>query len=406
MGSRRLPRQEALAAACLATALLIAACVGGKDGGDASPVPASATPTETATPSPTVAATPTPDTLGPRPRDVDAALGAYQRYLDTGAAACGADLKSRWSAPACYTGDVDGDGKPDTAVIVPIGGPAASSQQPAAVLVRRSGESRAFAFPTSGEADVSPAGVAVFAVRDRTGDSRAEVSYLATTCGASNCVSRVEVQSWDGTAWRDVGPGIGFDNPDRISFDATVLLVHSGVLGSAGAGPTRGSLAEFRMKGGRYTLASTIPDKPVFLVHSIADADAKFDAADFKGAISAYDAAIADTKLIDWQKESGRGDGRQRLTGYALFRIAIATAAIAGETRAAFDRASVDGKEPLFVNATEAFRRGFQEQGSVHAGCIEATRYLTLPGVPELLKALFDYGFANPRKTPQEICPL
>ena len=408
MGSRRLPRTETVAAACLAGVLVLVGC-GGGSGKPASTSPTAAASATAETPSPTAPATPTPDVLGPRPKDVDAALGAYQRYLDAGGAPCGDALKARWSPASCATGDLDGDSKPDTAVLVPIESPAARNAQPAAVLVRRSGDTRAFAFPTTGEADASPTALTIFAARDRSGDARAELSYLTTICGASNCVSRVEIQSWDGTAWRDIGPGVGFDNPDRIAFESTTLSVHSGVLGSVGAGPTRGVTAEYRLKDGRYALSSSTPDKPLFLVHAIADADARFDAGDFTAAIAGYEAAIANKALADWQKDQNRGDGRARLTGYALFRIAVAKAAggaTAAEARAAFDRASVEGKEPLFVNTMEAFRRGFQEQGGAHQGCVEATRYLSLAGVPELLKEIFDYGFANPRKAPQDICPL
>ena len=47
-----------------------------------------------------------------------------------------------------------------------------------------------------------------------------------------------------------------------------------------------------------------------------------------------------------------------------------------------------------------------QERDGVHGGCVEATRYLADPIARDILKAIFDYGFANPPPSYLDICPL
>ncbi|MBI2765861.1 MAG: hypothetical protein HYX53_08120 [Chloroflexi bacterium] len=369
----------------------------------------------TATPPPATATQPsptaTPDPLGPRPKDGDEARRVLSSYLATVSEACPDQLRKSWQA-MCVEGDFDGDGRKDTGYLVPLDSPAGRSAAPAAVLVRRAATSALERFPRIGGADAGDLGRSLFAADERTGDQQDELSYLATTCGASGCTSRVEVQSWDGTAWRDVGPGdAGVDNIDRATIVGkgvdTRITLHGGLLGSAGAGPTRAVTTTYGWDVSRYRAISTVPDKPVYLFHGIQDADRRFAALDFVGAATAYRAAIADPTLADWQQEMGKGNGRRRLTAYALFRIAVATAASGADPGPAIDAAITGAQEPVFVNATVAFRKGFQERDGVHGGCIEATLYLTGPGIAEYLREVFDYGYANlPQKTARDLCPL
>jgi hypothetical protein len=157
---------------------------------------------------------------------------------------------------------------------------------------------------------------------------------------------------------------------------------------------------------GVYQLQSATPDPPQFLFHAILDADTLFDGGDFRGAIAAYAAALEDPDLEDWKEVAGQEPGRPALTGYALFRIAVATAAAGDDPTAAIDAVITGSPEPLFAEAILAFRRGYQEGDSVTRGCLEATHYFSLPASEAILGLRFDYGYGNPRKGPQDICPL
>ena len=251
---------------------------------------------------------------------------------------------------------------------------------------------------------------------DRDGDGHDEVVFLATGCTANSCSSQAHVEAWDGTAWRDIGPAMGSTaNLTEASFTgsggASVLIEHGGLVTGPGAGPSRAVTRVYKYSDSRYRLTSETYDPATYLIQAIQDADALFDAGNFAGAISAYNAAIKNTTLLDWQKENNKGDGRASLDSYALLRIAIATAASGDDPGPAVDAVITDGEEPLFVNAAETFRQGFRDKGTLHAGCVAVTNYLSITTAdsdnPARLRAIFDYGYANlPIKTFQDVCPL
>ncbi|MFN8508212.1 MAG: hypothetical protein U0547_11685 [Dehalococcoidia bacterium] len=407
MGSRRLPRAEAVTGITLAACWLLAACSGG---GENTPTTPAATATAiVAQPTATLPA-PTPDALATLPLSAEDAIRTLSAYLP-GKTTCPPELAARWQA-VCLAGNLDGDGSPDLVVAVPIPDvPPGQARSPGVIVVRRGSGAPLVAFPALGGIDLGPIGRPLFTVADRTGDGRDDVSYLATMCGAHTCTSRLEIQAWDGTAWHDVGPGDGgIATLDRAALTGTgtasEFVVHGGTIQSVGAGPTRASTTTYRWDGMHFAAATVTPDPAVYLVHAIADADALFAKGRYQEAAAAYVAAAKRDDLADWWKETGRGDGRAGLRGYALFRAAIATAATGADATSAFDTAITASTEQAFITATEAFRKGFKEGGSVHAGCAEATRYLSSPGVPAYLRALFDYGYGNPQPTPGELCPL
>ena len=411
MGGRRLPFQEAVRFGALALAglLLCAACRG-----DA-PAPVDAAPTRDGVPTATATvappATPTPDLLGPPPADSEAATRALARFLPTaGDEFCPAALRERWKV-RCAIGDLDGDGKPDRAILVPLAARAGPFAEPAIIVLKRAAAAGFELFPDRDEADPSPFGEAVFSIADRTGDGRPELGFLSRQCSQRSCSSFIHLQSWDGTAWREVGPGEPVENLDKLAVEGagakTVFIAHGGALKGPGAGPPRAATVTFSLDGVRYRESRRVADPPAYLFHALPDADDLFEAGKFGDAAKAYRAAVDDKALKDWRPEDGKPPGRPSLEAYALFRIAVATAAAGDDTVAALDAAITGSKEQVFVSAAEAFRRGLQERGGPPAGCREVTAYLGSPGVPERIREIFDYGYGNfPIKTYRDICPL
>src|SRR5512139_680229 len=128
MGSRRLPRQAAIAALlALCAAGVAAACGNGK----ATPTP-TGTSTSPATATATASATATPDPVGfAPPTTVEDASKRLATLMATWASPCAgaAALGRAWGA-TCASGDLDGDGKADTALLVPLGGVGARTPHP------------------------------------------------------------------------------------------------------------------------------------------------------------------------------------------------------------------------------------------------------------------------------------
>jgi hypothetical protein len=392
----------------LGALVLSGACHSAGSGDD----PPTAAPSPTSAPSPTA----TPDPLGPPPADAAAAVAGLTGFFASqpGAGGCADRLKSAWGV-FCLEGDVDGDGKADAAYLVPIHPAASAAAAPAVVVLRRARGGPFERFPAEGDADASALGLLAFSIADRNGDLTAEISYLRNSCTATACSGLVQIQSWDGTAWRDIGPGDdGVVAVSGIEFTGkaadTKIAVRGGKMTAPGAGPTRPVSTTYQLNAGRYRVAARSPAVPEYLYHAVLDADALFDLARFDDAVAAYRAALANPALKDWRTETGKGDGRAELGGYALLRIAIATAAANGDPTAALDAAIQASREPLWVGAAEEFRRGFQDRSGVHSGCVAVTNYLTkvTPTADNAayVKAMFEYGFANPGKTYRDICPL
>lgn len=393
----------------LAVAALFAAGAACTDRGN--PEGPAQSPTAAATAPVSPAATSTPEAFAARATTGRDAATMLERALGLESSdACPPALVTGWEA-VCGEGDIDGDGTVDEAYLVALAGGEARAPNPGAALVRHGGTGRVELLPVDGEADHSQRGQAFFAVADRTGDQRPEVAFLTVQCGANDCLTTVRLIGWDSTAWRDVGAGEPIDNLDFAAFEGTGaasrLTTHGGTLNSVGAGPTRATRKVYTFRQGRYAEEMAIPDPAVYLIHAIIDADALFAAGKFLEAAAAYRGAVDDATLRDWKAEMGAAPGRPGLSGYALLRIAVAMAARGDDANQALDAVIRDSKDPLFVSAAEAFRKGLQESmGGVHQACVAVTAYLATPGVPEYVRDLFDYGFGNLRKTYTGICPL
>jgi hypothetical protein len=427
MGGRRLPFAEALRLAALtalgaAAALAGGACLfgGGDDGKDDEPTMAAAQDTATATPSPTPS--PTPDFLATPPASQVDARAWLQKALGPTAfdPPCPERLKA--AGIACAQGDANGDGATDLAYLVPVKLPESQLPYPAAVFVR-DGKSQKFnEFALDLTADASILGVGFFGFADRTGDGDDDLSYLQNTCGSSGCRTVAVVQSWDGTAWRDAGPGDGgVNNVDAVRWEGTgaasELTVHGGKLPASAptdAGPTRASTTTYTFHSSRYLVDEVEPDAPEYLYHAFLDAEREFKT-NRAASRSAYEAIIADKDLKDWKAKPGDVDRRPALKGFAMFRLVLIEAAAQADSAivtAALDRVILESAEPLFVNVAQEFRRGYNEQGGVIGGCGSVNVYLSRPvagtDTPGYVKSLLSYGYANPSGDSwlTEICPF
>lgn len=407
-----------LAALVLLLVFAAVACRGGSAAEDPT-----ATPEPSATqaaPSATPTASPTPDPLERPPATQPEALAWAQRAIEgVPAGTCPAAVAK--VGGVCAAGEATGDLAPDVAILLPVKAATATATAPfpAMVFVWSSQSAKLAPFAEDLTADASPLGSGFFQLADRTGDGRAELSWVQTVCGATGCTSRAVVLTWDGTAWRDIGPGDSVANIDQIAWGGegarSIIAIHGGKLPAsapAESGPTRASTTEYKLMSGRYAVSSVEKDPPEYLYQAVQDADDAFDN-DMASSQPAYTAVVEDTTLKDWKLKPTDADRRQSLVGYALFRLALIDAALGRDPTQALDRVIRDSKEPLFVYLAEAFRNGFQVRGGVVGGCAEANLYLRTPqgsGADPggYVAQLFNYGYANPAgsKWIAKLCPF
>lgn len=428
MGGGRLPREETLrrrAALALAAGLLflLPGCFWG---GDDSPPD---TPTVVALDTPTVpppTPSPTPDVLATPPTSLINARGWLQLALGPNGFNPPCPERLRKAGVACAEGDVDGDALPELAYLVPVRVPGSPLPFPSAVFVRNGRSQKLDEFSSDLTADSSLIGIAFFGLSDRTGDGKADLTYLENQCGATGCKTVAVVQAWDGTAWRDAGPAdTGIINVDSVTWEGaggtSVLRVHGGKLPASAppeAGPSRASTTTFRLSAGRYTADTVEYDPPEYLYQAFLDADAIFEK-DKAASIAAFEALVDRDDLKDWKSRPDQKDRRSSLEGFALFRIVLAQAVMQADTAtvtAAIDRvillSAQPGFEPLFVNVAMEFRRGYNGDDGLIGGCGAVNLYLSRPAAGSDTRAyveqLFNYGYANPPGSSwlSRICPF
>ncbi len=410
--------RRALLAVVFATLAVGPACRGGSAAEEstatAQPSATAAAPSATAT----ATASPTPDPLARVPQTQPEALAWVQSALNAAEAGKCPDAVVK-AGGACSTGDATGDGIPEVAILLPVKPGSATAPHPSAVFIRASQTEKVVPFAEDLTADASALGLGFFALADRTGDGRPDLSYVQNICGATGCNSRAVVLAWDGTAWRDIGPGDSVANIDEVTWTgaggSSVLSIHGGKLPPAAppeSGPTRASTTRYAFTGGRYTTRAVEKDPPEYLYQLVEDANDAFEA-DMAGSQAIYRKVIDGTALKDWKLKPEDADRRPALIGFALFRLALIDAALGRDPTAALDRVIRDSKEPLFVYLAEAFRNGYQVRGGVVGGCAEANLYLRTPqgagtDPGSYVAQLFNYGYANPpgSKWIAKLCPF
>ena len=285
MGGRRLPQQKAVkpgfTTLLLLCVLSVAACRGGSGAEEptASSSPTAASPAVTVTVTPS----PTPDPLARLPESQPEAVAWTQHAIDGASPGTCPAAVSR-AAGACVMGEATGDGKPDVALLLPVKGASSTTPHGAAVFIWSSQTQKLAAFAEDLTADASSLGLAFFHFVDRTGDGRADLSFVQNICGATGCSSRAVILAWDGTAWRDVGPGDSVANIDLIAWKGegakSTLSVHGGKLPPTApteSGPTRASTTTYALAGGRFAAEDVQKDPPEYLYHAVEDADDAFD---------------------------------------------------------------------------------------------------------------------------------
>jgi hypothetical protein len=435
-----------LAAATAASVLLLAAC-GGGGGGDQ--------PAASPTPTVTAAATAPSVAVPPAPSEFTAYPDAIAAYLTEarGDGTCLADVFAAWVMPQptphadCLQADLDGDGLSDDYVVRIVDahtiGPPLEVPDPAA---------RAEAEPVSLGGDIlilhgSDAGYAVvyratvrdgeaipferflnpaiLGAQDYNDDGKIEVAFTGTECGAHTCMTSVFVVGWDGSEYVDLFAEpvmVPWTKPIEIEFldlnadGIQEIRIPAGTISSVGAGPQRDSVLTYGWNGTNYVLTDTRYSASDFLYFAVVDADAAYAEGNPARATSLYRKAIEDTSLKDWKEGLGTGaHDRDELVPYARFRFYLTQTTLLPTTdveTALSLVGSIEGlareyPNSLHAQAAERFGEVYREQGTPQAGLTAGCAAFAgfLEERRSEFDAAWDYGYANPKPEPEQLCP-
>ncbi|MYA20877.1 MAG: VCBS repeat-containing protein [Chloroflexi bacterium] len=441
----------ALASAVLAALAFLGAACG--DGGDVriialTPTPASEqTPVRpvdgpatilTATPTPAViegTVTPTPTETAttdeapeppPKPEEPLASALLLREYLLTGEAnlpGCLPDLVSAWElAPTggerCLFADFDGDGASEFvfALTLADGGGDIWFYESAEEDFRLFSSARVLLNETL-------EGVTIVSLADLTGDRFADLVITTVRCEDDACERRLLIISYHGGRFADLTPpGVELGETTELRVEVQQEEDGSGSAGNGGeegqplqliiedttvpdssAGPVRALRIALSWDGARFVREDEAgPTR--YLFHAIVDADEAFRRGDYAQARVLYEAAAADTSLVDWRVEQGRGSGRAELSAYALFRAGLSAQRLQDD--AAMLR--------LLDQTVDSFGRTLH--GQVAAIYREGLRTNTAPGLicsaieqfvraqESRFRAIWNYGPHNPEHSIGELC--
>lgn len=276
----------------------------------------------------------------------------------------------------------------------------------------------------------------VFEVVDMTGDEQPDVITLFTTCGAHTCFNNYQILSAHNGPLQNVisleeaaeatadeaveepidpaGPkviGMAYVDEEAVTDvtddDLPDLVIHGGLIGSAGAGIQRPRTEIWAWDGMAVSLDKIEWEETGYRFHLLYNANYDFDQEAYEVARERYEAVVVDPTLeeVDWppSAEAVRAAVRQfagfRLTLLPLFRGDITEA-----TRWRNWLQSEYPDAPL----TEAAARLIPEwQGNGNdlvAACATITAYLEQQEDPT--GPLTDMGYGNPVLEAEDVCPL
>jgi len=419
-------------------ALVLAACGGGGGAPTASPTPAA-----TATP-PTVAVPTPPAEFAAYPD----AIGAYLTETE-GSPSCLAELFAAWGmpqptfGPACAAADLDGDGRDEYVVRIADAattGPQlaeapSSTAEPASyggdiLILDDGGDGYEVVYRATvrGEETVSAErflNPTILGTGDYNDDGKAEAAFTGSQCGAHTCMTSVFVVGWDGSQYSDFFAepvAHPWTQPSEIAFEdldadgIQEIRIPAGTVSSVGAGPQRDSVLTYDWDGASFVLTRTRYAASGYLYFVVVDADAAYAAGNPAGASSLYRKAAEDTSLMDWKEELGAGArDRDELVPYARFRSYLTQMTLLPTTDVDTALTLVGSIEALaqeFPNSLhaqaaqrfgEAYRRQPTPQAGLTAGCIAFTSFLEERRSE--FDAAWDYGYANPKPEPDQLCP-
>jgi len=261
----------------------------------------------------------------------------------------------------------------------------------------------------------------VLAVADMTGDGRADALIAATSCGAHTCYQHYLVLSAHYgqvanvlnptsdelvDAWSE-GTSISYSTYQLSSDDPPQIVLHGGLIGSAGAGIHRGYTEVWQWDGQAISYRDFWWDDSNYRFHRLYDANQAWYDSDWSLAQALYAQVIDDDSLedIEWW-DSSAGDVADATRQFAAFRLILLAVREGDLAKAAGWQNWLQenyGGRPL-QQAAELLLDQYAQEANWPAACTAVTNFLL--DFDEPLGPLHYMGYANPALEVEDVCPL
>jgi len=348
-----------------------------------------------------------------------------------GSASCLADVlvelhQVKEGEIGCVAADTDGDGEDEYVVRLFLVDPPVYPFGTVAVFDSDAEYQRVFRLrdlfqgKTVDGSLMFPPEPAIFGASDFNGDGNVEIAVTSHRCGAHTCSVGVWIVGYeDGRYVSLVTPPeewpqgvIGlYEAENQITFRGAngdgqnELVLRQGGIRSAGAGPQREATMTLRWDGGRYALASTVYDPSDLRYFAVRDADDLFARGEYAAAAKLYIEAVNGSG----QDVEHFGDATE-LRVYAQFRVGLAYVRLGWfrEGSEAIDLAI--GMSPTALHGMAASRfagaSGLRPDGmdGVSEGCVAVAQFAREN--LETFERAWEYGYGNPKTTPEAVCPF
>jgi hypothetical protein len=321
----------------------------------------------------------------------------------------------------CLSADVNADGRRDYAAAINLP-PARLGLEGESLLAIFTNDATGYRAAhvilgeEAGDLNVRLPRVTLQQAEDINRDGIVEVFYTTTFCGAHTCYTTPQFLRWNGQTFVELlGEDASMPYPDRIALEdrdgdgVKELVMHGGTIGSAGAGVQRASTWVYTWDGSRYLRSATVYDPSPYLYFAIIDGDAALAGGRYEDAIAHFRRAIEDQTLKDWNAEVSRGRPADRveLTPYAGFHLALAYIASGRDRLLALttlNAAIANHPGTRHAEAAAIFRDAWPPGTTPRAACAPVIAYARAN--LEAFRLIWDYGYANPEFTPEQLCPL
>lgn len=396
-----------------------------------------------AAPTPTLAVSPTPgaatlEELGEPPdslqelRDWVAQAAASDAGLDDVCSVL-ADAQWRQTEDTCSEADLDNDQVEEWLLTIDYS--RLQEEQPPLLQEGHPGdfwvvgsEGLLYQVRNEEEPDFFASAPQIVELVDMTGDELPEAIIVFTTCGAHTCYNYyqiigapdgtvrnlVELPAEEEAVEETIADTIGLAYVDQEDIrDATDdelpdLVIHGGIVGSAGAGIQRARTEIWSWSGKAITLAEQQWEETTYRFHWLYNANYAFDQEEYDVARTRYEEVIVNPNLEDVAFSSGSDEDAYDYTRqFAAFRLALLPLMRGDITESTRWRNWLHEEypdAPIASAADRLFSEWESNGNNLAAACDVVTSLLESAENPT--GPLSDMGYNNPSLTAETVCPI